>query len=169
MKRSRSFARRCVARSHFGMSSSRTNVYTLSGACLPIDESNGTLTVWQAKRSIKLILGVPRRLQRLMEGTRVLGNHEEIRQERTLTLVTLSNSCHVCGMVGTVKSCSRCFSVCYCSESCQVCDWKRHKLQCVAIGRCGMTTNLDAWREKKKRSSEPRSVLLSSSGHSCVQ
>ena len=109
------------------MSSHLIQIDTLSGASLSVD-GNGTLTVWEVKRSIKESIGAPRRLQRLIEGTRVLGNNEVIRQECTLTLVTLSNSCHVCGLYAT-KSCSRCFSVCYCSESCQVSDWNWHKLQ----------------------------------------
>ena len=112
------------------MSSHLIQIDTLSGASLSVD-GNGALTVWEVKRSIKESIGVPRRQQRLVEGTRVLGNHEVIRHECTLTL-TLSSTCHVCGLDAT-KSCSRCFSVCDCSESCQGSDCKGHKLQCVAI------------------------------------
>ena len=113
------------------MSSHLIQIDTLSGASLSVD-GNGALTVWQVKRSIKESIGVPRRLQRLVKGTRIVGNNEVVRQECMLTLVTLSGSCHVFGLDAT-KSCSRCFSVRYCSESCQGSDWRRHKLQCIAI------------------------------------
>ena len=128
VKRSRSFARRCVARSHFGMSS-QICVYTLSGALLTFD---GAPTVWELKRRIKEVLGVPRRLQRLVDETKVLGNHEPFSRDCTLTL-TVDNSCFVCGL-DTCKSCSRCFSICYCSETCQSSDWMRHKPRCVQNG-----------------------------------
>ena len=127
VKRSRSFARRCVARSHFGMSS-QICVYTLSGALLTFD---GAPTVWELKRRIKDVLGIPRRQQRLVDELRVLGNHESISQDCTVTL-TVDNSCFVCGL-DACKSCSRCFSICYCSETCQSSDWKGHKRLCFPI------------------------------------
>ena len=132
VKRSRSFARRCVARSHFGMSS-QICVYTLSGALLTFDGvEGGSLSVWDLKRCIKDVLDVPRRLQRLVDETRVMGNHEFISQDCTMKL-TVDKSCFVCGL-DACKSCSRCFSICYCSETCQSTDWMRHKPRCVQNG-----------------------------------
>jgi len=45
-------------------------------------------------------------------------------------------NCRKCGMSpdeaeGTMKNCSRCKSVSYCSKECQVRDWKRHKKACA--------------------------------------
>ena len=71
--------------------SSQICVYTLFGALLTFDGvEGGSLSVWDLKRRIKEVLDVPRRLQRLVEGTRVVGNNEVVRQECMLTLVTLS-------------------------------------------------------------------------------
>ena len=131
VKRSRSFVRRYVARSHFGMSG-QICVYTLSGALLTFDAvEGGSLSVWDLKRCIKEVLGVPRRQQRLVDETRFLGNHASISPDSTLT-VTVDNSCFVCGL-DACKSCSRCFSICYCSETCQSSDWKGHKRLCFTI------------------------------------
>ena len=125
--------RGCVARSHFGMSS-KICVYTFSGMLLTFDGVEvGSLSAWDLKQRIKEVLGVPRRLQTLVEGTRVFGNHETISQECTPTLI-VDNSCFICGSDAS-KSCSRCFSICYCSEVCQSSDWMRHKPRCVRIGK----------------------------------
>ncbi|XP_021346901.1 uncharacterized protein LOC110446199 [Mizuhopecten yessoensis] len=41
------------------------------------------------------------------------------------------SSCCVCGKANdSVKLCTRCKMVCYCSKMCQRQDWKSHKLQC---------------------------------------
>ena len=74
-------------------------VYTLSGALLTLD---GAVQVWDLKRCIKDVLGIPRRQQRLVDELRVLGNHESISQDCTVTL-TVDNSCFVCVWIGRMQ------------------------------------------------------------------
>ena len=50
---------------------------------------------------------------------------------------------------GETKKCSGCRSLYYCSRSCQVADWKRHKPMCQAIQRDGGTRK-DARRLRKE-------------------
>ena len=105
-------------------------IYTLAGAPLCL-QSMGT--IWQLKLQIKEDLGVPRRLQRLFSETREVANCEDIRDDCVLTRA-ITNSCCICGKQST-KSCSRCFSACYCCVQCQTLDWGRHKSDCNPVAQ----------------------------------
>ena len=61
------------------------------------------------------------------------GNGSSTGTTPTPTPTTAGNECHTCGKIipdGTVKVCSRCKMVKYCSRDCQVDDWKTHKPYC---------------------------------------
>ena len=105
-------------------------LYTLADAPLCL-QSMGT--IWQLKLQIKQELGVPRRLQRLFNKTREVANCENVRDDRVLTLA-ITNSCYICGTEST-RSCSRCFSACYCCVQCQILDWGRHKSDCNPVAQ----------------------------------
>ena len=120
-------------RSHFGMDTLCFHLLTLSGAQLDFDGGSNT-TVWQLKGLIKKRLGVPRRMQKLFDGTCELGNQANLPGvERPLTLALVhSSACRVCEDC-SLRFCSGCFSACYCSEECQIKDWTIHRHHCGHI------------------------------------
>ena len=120
-------------RSHFGMDTLCFHLLTLSGAQLDFDGGSNT-TVWQLKGLIKKRLGVPRRLQRLYDGEFELANHATLPGvDSALSLALMpSGACLVCEQFSN-RFCSRCFSACYCSEQCQLTDWRAHRRTCTAI------------------------------------
>ena len=119
-------------RSHFGMISQNLTlrVHTMSGDQLCFDGYSST-TVWQLKGLIKKRLGVPRRMQKLFDGTCELGNQANLPGvEGPLTLALVhSSACRVCEEC-SLRFCSGCFSACYCSKACQLKDWSMHRHHC---------------------------------------
>ena len=120
-------------RSHFGMETLSLRVHTMSGDQLCFDGFSSA-TVWQLKGLIKKRLGVPRRLQRLCDGEFELANHATLPGvDSALTLALMpSGACLVCEQF-SIRFCSKCFSACYCSEQCQLTDWRAHRRTCIAI------------------------------------
>ena len=56
---------------------------------------------------------------------------EEKLEDDFRSTVTLGDTCAACGKTSdTVKKCSRCKKVSYCSRSCQQADWSKHKTSC---------------------------------------
>ena len=56
---------------------------------------------------------------------------EEKLEDDFRSTVTLGDTCAYCGKTSdTVKKCSRCKKVSYCSKSCQQADWSKHKTGC---------------------------------------
>lgn len=79
-------------------------------------------------------------LQELVSGSCVIPtyyhNSKASRKEvkKTLKEVRKKGRCWVCKKEGADESCSLCHKPYYCSRSCQVIDWKRHKIsECVPI------------------------------------
>ena len=85
-------------------------------------------------RLVKERLGVPRRLQKVFDGTSELANHAILaRGDSALTLALVDcSACRVCEEL-SLKFCSGCFSACYCSEECQIKDWTIHRHHCGHI------------------------------------
>ena len=110
-------------------------VQCLSGNSVSLNLSSDVATVWQLKSLVKRAVDVPRRQQRVFEGTRELLNHSPI-NARTymhgLTLVIVEDRCQWCNDVTNNHCvCSGCRITSYCSEACQRHDWRRHKAACV--------------------------------------
>ena len=122
------------ARSQFGMNTRYLRVHTLSGNQLCFDVCESDTTVWQIKGLVKERWGVPRRLQKVFDGTSELANHAILaRGDSALTLALVdSSACRVCEEL-SLKFCSGCFSACYCSEECQTKDWTIHRHHCGHI------------------------------------
>ena len=110
-------------------------VQRLSGSSVSINLSPDVATVWQVKSLVKRAVDVPRRRQRLFQGTRELLNHSPIKARSGidgLTLVVVEDRCQWCNDEANKRCvCSGCRITSYCSEACQQHDWKRHKAVCV--------------------------------------
>ena len=86
-------------------------------------------------KMIKIAIDVPKRQQRLLDGTRELSSHSPIScagGSHQLTLIIVDTTCHVCNAeTSSPRVCGGCYNVFYCSEACQRDDWQRHKEECV--------------------------------------
>ena len=71
-------------------------VQFLSGKTLSFDVASIS-TVWHLKRLVKRTIDVPKRRQRLLDGTRELTNHSPLNgSHHRLTLVIVNATCQVC-------------------------------------------------------------------------
>ena len=72
---------------------------------------------------------------------------EERTQMKAVTRQTTFKACELCSKTkistgNSLRSCSRCMSVHYCSTECQKSDWARHKTSCVERGKTKIVLNL---------------------------
>jgi hypothetical protein len=58
-----------------------------------------------------------------------------VRKERVGKDASVDGNCHQCGSPHSLKNCSSCRSVRYCSVACQQKDWKAHKVDCKRLHR----------------------------------
>ena len=110
-------------------------VHLVSGKTLSFNIAS-VATVWHLKKMIKIAIDVPKRQQRLLDGTRELSSHSPIScaaGSHQLTLIIVDTTCQVCNAeTSTPRVCGGCYNVFYCSEACQRDDWQRHRDECAS-------------------------------------
>ena len=92
-------------------------------------------SVRAVQRLIKSVLGVPKKEQWLFcEGTRLQPCQSLVTEQERLTLHLrgITPACHSCRARQALRYCSRCLDTHYCSEDCQLDDWRGHRRTCAA-------------------------------------
>ena len=98
-------------------------------------------TIWQLKKLVRALRCIPRRVQRMLVGQRLVAAGETLASfsvdPLTVTVVQSEPSCAHCGIRNmTLRRCSSCNNVYYCGQLCQSFDWQGHQVTCrsYAVG-----------------------------------
>ena len=106
-------------------------------------------TLASLRQTIKLELGIPKRLQTLVIGCEQVSPLDVLaavccRDCVDVTLVLRQPACDRCGRAGPLRWCSGCFCVLYCSTVCQRASWRAHKRVCLRPRRAMGVVRSDA-------------------------
>ena len=98
-------------------------------------------TIWQLKKLVKGLRGIPTRMQLILVGNRLAAAGETLASFAAdpvnVTVVQSEPSCANCGVRKlTLRRCSSCNDAYYCGQLCQSFDWQSHQLTCssCAVG-----------------------------------
>ena len=92
-------------------------------------------TIWQLKELVRALRCIPRRMQRMLAGERLVAAGDTLASfavdPLTVTVVQSEPSCAHCGTRNlTLRRCSSCSDAYYCGQLCQSFDWREHQLTC---------------------------------------
>ena len=126
----------------------QVSVHGLAGPLLRCVLPRGS-TLASLRQTIKVELGIPKRLQTLVIGCEQVSPLDAVaavccRDCVDVTLVLRQPACDRCGRAGPLRWCGGCFCVLYCSTACQRASWRAHKRVCLRPRRAMGVVRSDA-------------------------